>query len=97
MDTEHVPSPTIDADNGITTINATRADVETQLEAIGGLAGALLLVKQMNAKRINDNGRAFLRIVEAVAKNPNVRVIVDVRTEGDPELDGQRGRVVIGE
>lgn len=100
MQDHPVPVPTnvtIDAAAGVHTLNATRADVETQLEAVGGLGGAILLVKQMNAKRINDEGRAFLRMVETIARNPKVRVIVSVHTEGDPELDGQVARVVIGE
>lgn len=91
------PNVTIDAVAGVHTLNATRADVETQLEAVGGLQGAILLVKRMNATRINDEGRAFLRVVEAIARNPKVRVVVQVHTEGDAELDGQVARVVIGE
>lgn len=88
---------TLDTSDNITTLDATRADVETQLEALGGLQGAIFLVRQMNAKRINDSGRAFLKMVEAIAANPKVKVIVSVHTEGDPELDGKVARVVIGE
>lgn len=94
---ERASPVTLELLDNVSTLNATRADVEEQLEGIGGLAGALLLVRRINAHRITEEGRRFLHLVEALAKNPKVRIIVDVRTEGDPLLEGQRARVVIGE
>lgn len=89
--------PELVASSNETTILATRADVDEQLDAIGGLPGALMLVRQMNSKRLNENGRAFLQLVESIAKNPKTVVHVLVFTEGDSELDGKVARVRIGE